>query len=156
MNARNPRSTGRARIGHSLGSEAAMGEELVIWEGGPSHAKDLAFHAACLLGAFLLFPIALLVWRVLETRAQHYVVTTERIRVVGGVLDPRLVELPLAQIGDARVEQGALLRLFGVADLAISPTDADAAPLVLQAIPRARLVHDNVRACIAKERSERQ
>ena len=44
-----------------------MDAERALWSGHPSHRKDLGYHLACLLFAWLVFPLFLSLARYLQT-----------------------------------------------------------------------------------------
>ena len=64
-----------------------MLDEKTLWEGHPSHVKDLVFHAVCWT---VIIGIPFSIWRYLETRFCRYEVTSERIHLTRGVLSRRM------------------------------------------------------------------
>ena len=60
-------------------------EEVIIWEGRPSHVKDLGYHLLCLVLAPLIVPLALMLRRYLDTRYHRYGITNERLRISKGI-----------------------------------------------------------------------
>jgi uncharacterized membrane protein YdbT with pleckstrin-like domain len=129
--------------------------ETMIWEGHPSHVKDLGFHLLCLLFAPLVVPLFLMLWRCLETRFQQYEVSSERIRITTGVLSRRMEEIELYRVKDTAIDQPFFLRLFKLANVVIQTSDASTPQLVIPAIGDARELHENLRGCVEKMRRKR-
>ena len=133
-----------------------MEEESTLWEGGPAVAKDVPFYAACFMLSFLVVPLMVAAWRFLETRAERYEVTTERIRVRRGVLNRRLEELELYRVRDTAIDQPLLLRVFGLGNIELISADASTPNLVLNAISGADLLREQIRDRIEKLRREKK
>jgi uncharacterized membrane protein YdbT with pleckstrin-like domain len=130
-------------------------EERPLWEGHPSHLKDLGFHLVCLALAPLIVPLALMLWRYLDTRCERYEVSSERIRVTRGILSKRMDELELYRVKDTTLVQPFFLRIFGLAHLVIDTSDASTPRLVVPAIPQARMLRENLRGCVEKMRAKK-
>jgi uncharacterized membrane protein YdbT with pleckstrin-like domain len=128
-------------------------DERTLWEGHPSHLKDLGFHLVA-WALFVGIPFSL--WRYLETRFCRYEVTSERIRVTRGVLSRRMDELELYRVKDTTIDQPFFLRLFGLAHLIVQTSDASDARVVLQAIPEAGELRESLRGCVEKLRDRKR
>lgn len=129
-------------------------EERSIWEGHPSHIKDLGFHIAVFVFTIGVgFPF--MIWRWLETRCRRYDVSSERIQLTRGVLSKRIDELELYRVKDTSIDQPIFLRLFGLANLVIKTSDKSTPTLTLEAIPEASVLRENLRGCIEKLRAEK-
>jgi uncharacterized membrane protein YdbT with pleckstrin-like domain len=133
-----------------------METEETRWQGGPSLVKDVPYLVLCLLFAPLVVPLALLVWRVLETRAQRYELTSERVRTASGVLSQRFEELELYRVKDIALAKPFWLRLFGLGDLEITSSDASTPRVVLRAIEEPELVRDQLRGLVEKVRAAKR
>lgn len=132
-----------------------MESETIIWQGRPSPAKDVPYGVVCVLLGFLVVPLLMLAWRLLETRTQRYEVTTQRIRVVRGVLNQRFEELELYRVKDASIAKPLLLRMLGFGNLEIASADVSTPRLVLEAIGDPERVREELRAQIEKSRTAR-
>jgi len=130
-------------------------EETTIWEGHPSHVKDLGFHLVCVLLSPLIIPLAMMLWRYLDTRFQQYEVSTERVRITSGILSKRMDEMELYRVKDTSIDQPFFLRLFKLANLVIKTSDASTPRIVIPAIPEARVLRENLRGCVEKMRSKK-
>jgi uncharacterized membrane protein YdbT with pleckstrin-like domain len=130
-------------------------EERILWEGHPSHLKDLGFHLVCLALAPLIVPLGLMLWRYLDTRFERYEISTERIRVTRGILSKRMDELELYRVKDTSLVQPFFLRIFRLANLVIDTSDASTPRIVLPAIPEARVLRENLRGCVEKMRARK-
>jgi uncharacterized membrane protein YdbT with pleckstrin-like domain len=130
-----------------------MQEERTLWEGHPSHVKDLGFHLVCWS---LVIGIPFSIWRYLETRFCRYEVTSERIRVTTGVLSRRMDEIELYRVKDTTIDQPFFLRLFGLANLVVTTSDASTPTVVLKAIPDATSLRENLRGSVEKLRDRKR
>jgi len=141
---------------------AAPEEEL--WRGRPSQILNLKlyfFWAILLLGVFSATLIRVDLWpylagltllalvqitaRNLRFRAIHYVVTTQRVRVVSGLLSKNIQEIELFRVKDTMVHQGFFQRLWGLGTITVLSGDAHNPRLVLYGIPRAIELRERLR-----------
>jgi uncharacterized membrane protein YdbT with pleckstrin-like domain len=129
--------------------------ETTIWEGHPSHVKDLGLHLLCLLFAPMILPLFLMLWRYLETRFHQYLITSERIRLTTGVLSRRMEEVELYRVKDTAIEQPFFLRIFKLANVVVETSDASTPRLVIPAIAGASELRENLRGCVEKMRRKR-
>lgn len=132
-----------------------MDDEQTIWEGRPSHWKDLGFHLVCLAFSFLIFPLAMSAWRFLTTNFSRFEITSERIRITTGVLSKRLDEMELYRVKDSTLEQPFLLRLVGLGNVFIKTSDPTTPRIEIRAILDARQVRENLRGCVEKMRDKK-
>ena len=95
-------------------------DELIIWEGRPSHVKDLGYYSLCLLLAPLIVPLALMLWRYLDTHFHQYGITSERLRVSKGILSKRTKEMELYRVKETSLDQPLFLRLFRLANVVVT------------------------------------
>ena len=132
-----------------------MDNETTIWAGHPSHWKDLGFHLVCVILSPLIVPLGFMLRRFLETRFQVYEITSERIRLTQGILSKRMDELELYRVKDTSIDQPLFLRLFRLANLVITSSDATTPELVIPAIWDAHPIRENLRGCIEKIRDRK-
>ncbi len=130
-------------------------EEVTLWEGHPSHVKDLGLYALCVLTVWLVVPLFVMLARYLKTRFQWYEVTSERIRLTQGVFSKRMDEIELYRVKDTSIEQPFLLRLFGRSNLIIKTSDASTGNFVIPAIPNAHELRESLRGCVEKTRERK-
>jgi len=134
-----------------------VSEEAPLWQGSPSHLKDLGLHLVCLAlapltgGLSLLFGFA----RYLQTRCTRYEVTSERIRVSSGVFSKTMEETELYRVKDTTVDQPFALRIFALANLVVRASDSSHPRLVLHAIPEASDLREELRGCVEELRREK-
>jgi uncharacterized membrane protein YdbT with pleckstrin-like domain len=130
-------------------------EETTLWEGHPSHVKDLGFHLICLMLSWLILPVGLMLWRYLDTRCRRYEVTSERLRITRGILSRRMDELELYRVKDTSIDQPFFLRLFKLANLVVKTSDASTPRITLMAIPEVNVLRENLRGCVEKMRKKK-
>lgn len=130
--------------------------ELVIWEGHPSHVKDLGFHCLCLIFSPLVVPLLLMLWRFLDTHFHQYGITSERLRVSKGILTKRMREMELYRVRETSIHQPFFLRLFRLANVVITITDPSKQAIVIRAVPGALDLRETLRDCIENMRDRKQ
>jgi len=131
-------------------------EELVIWEGRPSHVKDLGYHALCLALSPLLVPIALMLRRCLDTHFHQYGITSERLRVTKGILSKRIKEMELYRVKETSIHQPFFLRLFRLANVVVTTGDPKKPEIVIRAVPDAAALRESLRQCIETMRDRKR
>ena len=131
-------------------------EELTIWEGRPSHVKDLGYYSLCLILAPLIVPLALMLWRYLDTRFHQYGITNERLRVSKGVLSKRTKETELYRVTETSLDQPLFLRLFRRANVVVRVAGSAKSEIVIRAIPRASAVREDLRRCVETMRDKKR
>jgi uncharacterized membrane protein YdbT with pleckstrin-like domain len=94
------------------------------------------------LGLLALLQIVL---RNLRLRSTFYVLTTQRVRVVSGLLNKDIQEIELFRVKDTSVYQRFFQRLFGLGTITIVSGDANQPRLVLRGIPRALELRERLR-----------
>ena len=130
-------------------------EETTIWEGHPSHVRDLGFHLLCLLLSPLVIPLGMMLWRYLDTKYLRYEITTERLRITRGILSKRMDEMELYRVKDSSIEQPFFLRIFKLSNLVIRTSDVSTPQITLKAIENARVTRENLRGCVEKMRAKK-
>lgn len=130
-------------------------EETTIWEGHPSHIKDLGFHIVCGLLCWLVVPLGMMLWRYLGTKCHRYEISSERIRRTTGILSKRMEEMELYRVKDTSIDQPFFLRLFGLSNLVIKTSDSSTPEIIIRAIPDAKGLRENLRGCIEKMREKK-
>jgi membrane protein YdbS with pleckstrin-like domain len=142
----------------------AGGAEEILWRGHPSQAlllKLYFFWAIVLFSLFfatlvrhdlwpilavlLFLAVAQVIWRNLRLRAVQYVVTTQRVRIVSGLLSKDIQEIELFRVKDTLVYQWFIQRLFGLGTITIISGDAHSPRLVLRGVPHAVELRERLR-----------
>lgn len=131
-------------------------DEVTIWEGRPSHVKDLGFHVLCLVLAPLVVPLALMLRRYLDTRFHRYGITSERLRVSKGIFSKRTKETELYRVKETSLDEPFFLRLFRLANVVITVADAAKPEIVIRAIPQAGDLRENLRQCVETMRDKKR
>jgi len=133
-------------------------QERVIWTAHPSQVTNFGLYAGCIvaigaiigaftvlqkpvhpyvkicLGVLLVLAVLTFVIRWMVTKARTYEVTTERIKIIDGILNRRTEELELYRVRDYKLTEPFWLRLFGRGDIIVSSTDNSNPTVVLHAI----------------------
>lgn len=108
---------------------AAPAEETMLWEGTP--------HG-------LFNPI--------ETHAIRWVLTTERLRVVRGILNRSTEEVELTRVRDVSFEQSLAQRALGIGTVTVVGTDATAPTVVMHDVEEPEQVKELVRQAVRDQR----
>jgi uncharacterized membrane protein YdbT with pleckstrin-like domain len=157
-----------------------MEEEKAVWEGNPSQLLNFHIYLLCLVvAAALLFvafqfrenlgptgayavagaaaiPLIFAFIKWLQIRFRRYELTTERLRLRRGILSRNTDELELYRIKDYVLHEPFFLRVFGKGNIALTTTD-DANPnVVLQAVPRAESLRDEIRKYVEIRREAKR
>lgn len=108
---------------------AAPAAETILWEGVP--------HG-------LLNPI--------ETHAIRWVVTSQRLRVVRGILSRSTEEVELTRVRDVSYEQSLAQRALGIGTVTVVGTDATTPMVVLHDIEEPEAVKELIRQAVQEQR----
>jgi membrane protein YdbS with pleckstrin-like domain len=103
--------------------------EVVLWEGTP--------HG-------LLNPI--------ESHAIRWIVTSQRLRVVRGILSRSTDEVELTRVRDVSVEQSLAQRALGIGTVTVVGTDATTPMVVLHDIEEPEAVKEVIRQAVQEQR----
>jgi membrane protein YdbS with pleckstrin-like domain len=157
-------STSAASSANAAPAPSPPGAEEELWRGRPSPILNLKlyiFWTIFLLGVLFavlvrakLWPVLVvlallalvqIILRNLRLRSILYVVTTQRVRVVSGLLNKNIQEIELFRVKDTSVHQWFFQRLFGLGTITIVSGDAQNPRLVLHGIPRAMELRERLR-----------
>ena len=136
--------------------------ESIVWKGGPSQVLNIpAFLASALvamvfivvgsavhiysimLGA--LIPASWAGWKWLVVRCHRFEITTERLRIVQGVLNRNVDKLELYRVKDSRILQPLWFRVFGLGHVVLETSDRSHPKATLNAIKDPRQVGEILR-----------
>lgn len=84
----------------------------------------------------------------------HYTITSERLRIVEGVLGKEREDIELIRIQDIDIRQAFRERLLNLGDILITGHDATRPKTVLNNIPDPEAVHELLRKAILKARKK--
>jgi uncharacterized membrane protein YdbT with pleckstrin-like domain len=122
-----------------------MNEEQIVWKGASSQSLYLGTYTLCVLFCVLIVPIFYGLWKWFLLRSRQYEVTTERIRVRSGIFSKRTEELELYRVKDYALVEPFWLRLFKAGNIQLTTHDETAPLLVLEAVPNAGALRDEIR-----------
>ena len=112
-----------------MSAPAEPAAETLLWEGTP--------HG-------LLNPI--------ETHAIRWVLTSERLRVVRGLLNRSTEEVELTRVRDVAFEQSLAQRALGIGTVSVVGTDATAPEVVLHDVEEPEQVKELIRQAVRDQR----
>ena len=144
-----------------------LGEE-ELWRGHPSQILNLQTYimwtgvllialafglyldetqwwAIAIFGAFVVLALFQCTWAFFRVEAIEYVVTTQRVRKIHGILSKDIQEIELFRVKDTMANQSLFLRLFGLGTITIISGDERHPQLVLSAIPNAIQLRERLR-----------
>ena len=107
-------------------------------------------HGWTLLGVLLTTLIALR--RVLRIKSIRYHLTSQRLKIISGLLSRKIVEIELFRIRDLSVEQGFIHRLLSIGTVRAASSDQDAEDVLLAGIKDAVKVKDILRNFVMESR----
>ncbi len=131
-------------------------DELVIWEGRPSHFKDLGFNSLCLLLSPLAIPLGFMLWRWLDTHFHQYGITSERLRVSKGIFSKRMHETELYRVQETSIDQPFVLRLCRRANVVVTISGQSRQAIVIRAVPDALALREKLRECVETMRDRKK
>lgn len=134
-----------ASAASAASSGALAGAERVIWTGRSSQWTNLPVFVLCGLLAFLVVPLLVAAWVILQTRMASYTLTTERLRTERGVLSKTRDELELYRVRDMEATQSFWQRIVGIGTIRLVTSDRSHPEMVLPGIRAHRSAMDLIR-----------
>jgi hypothetical protein len=140
---------------------APITKDPIIWSSHPSHIINLKPHAITLLSIIITPPLASAVvellqwnpqthlllitpwilppllhslWKIIEIRCHHYILTTERLRHTFGVLNKHTEEIELYRVRDTQLHEPFLLRLVNAGNIIIISHDPSSPRFTINAV----------------------
>ena len=111
-------------------------------------------HWTISLGAI---PCVLLAgWKWLVVRCRRFEITTERLKLIQGVLNQDIDEIELYRVKDTRVLRPLWLRLFGLGNVVLETSDRTHPNAVLTAIKDAMEVREELRKHVENLREQKR
>lgn len=120
-------------------------EEALVWSGSRGQVANAGRYLMCLVGFWLLIPVAIAGWTWLANRMHRYELTTQRLRERSGVLNLRSDEVELYRVKDVTVNQPFVSRLVGRGNVVLQTSDRTTPRVELVGISRSREVGDLIR-----------
>jgi len=118
-----------AQAPHAPSAPVTPAAETILWEGTP--------HG-------LLNPI--------ESHAIRWVLTTQRLRVVRGILSRSTEEVELTRVRDVSYEQGLAQRALGIGTITVVGTDATSPVVVIHDVEDPEAVKELIRQAVQEQR----
>ncbi len=119
-----------------------------LWASAPS---ELRGREAIVVGAavvLLIVPIFVAIRGYLRIKCTRYVVTTERVRITRGIFSKRTADTELYRVDDHLLVEPFLLRLVSRGSVVLTTSDRSTPRVVLEAVPGARPLMDQLRKYI--------
>lgn len=131
-------------------------EENKIWEGNPSQWSNFGTLFICALTFWLVIPIFIAIWKILDVKFWKFEITDQRIIVEKGILSKTTNELELYRVKDLKLEQPFLLRLVGLSNLLLVTSDKTHSLKKIPAIPNGKDIREELRISVEKRRDEKR
>jgi membrane protein YdbS with pleckstrin-like domain len=111
-----------------------------------SDVASPAFWISIILGVVTLIALVNVAIAYFHLRGVHYVVSTQRVRIVSGLFSKEIQEIELFRVKDTMTHQSFFLRLFGLGTITILSGDEKQPRLVLSGVPQAVELREKIRA----------
>jgi uncharacterized membrane protein YdbT with pleckstrin-like domain len=95
-------------------------------------------------------------WKWLVVRCRRFEITTERLKLIQGVLNQDIDEIELYRVKDTRVLRPLWLRLFGLGNVVLETSDRTHPNSVLPAIKDAMEVRETLREHVENLREQKR
>jgi membrane protein YdbS with pleckstrin-like domain len=118
---------------------------LVVTLGASFLFADNAMWALAIFGIVALVALGQSAWAYFHLRTVEYIITTQRVRVISGLLSKDVQEIELFRVKDTSARQSFLLRLFGLGTITVLSGDEGHPRLVLDGVPRALEMRERLR-----------
>jgi len=131
--------------------------EQAVWSGRPSQVTNIQTFILCGLFCWLVIPVFVAAWSWLAIQCIRYELTTQRFRVMYGVLSRRTNELELYRVKDTSLSQSLFQRVFGLASIHMVTSDATSRFVTIHSIsaPQAKQLREQIRT-ITEELRDRK
>lgn len=131
-------------------------EEKIIWKGNPSQWSNFGILLFCGLTFWLVIPIFIAIWKILDVKFWKFEITDQRIIVERGILSKTTNELELYRVKDLKLEQPFLLRLVGLSNMLLVTSDKTHSLKKIPAIPDGKNLREELRISVEKRRDEKR
>lgn len=159
-------------------------KESEVWSGSPSHIINLKYHLITLgslilipplwgaafqllqwsenttlylicISPWILTPLLYSLWKIIEIRCHHYILTTERLRHITGVFNKHTEEIELYRVRDTELSEPFLLRLVNAGNVIILSSDSSSPRFTIKAIKQAHHFRELLRAQVENCRQQK-
>ena len=130
--------------------------EQTLWKGSSSQFAHFGTYLLCGLFCWLIVPLIIGIVKWIQLRCRVYEITTERIKATRGVFSRQTEEIELYRLRDYTLVEPFWLRLFGLGNIVISTGDQSAPSLVIEAIPEAGHLRDEIRKHVEIRRDRKR
>jgi membrane protein YdbS with pleckstrin-like domain len=138
-------------------------EETILWQGARSQITNLGTYALALLllaaavvGGFLGFfmPLAWILvaaavlwiaWIWISTKAEHFTLTTERLRIKKGVFNQTFDEVELYRVKDISLTRSALQRLLSLGTVVMQTSDRGQENIFIESVRQSEELREHLR-----------
>jgi uncharacterized membrane protein YdbT with pleckstrin-like domain len=103
-----------------------------------------------------LIPLLVFMFKWIALNFLTYEITTERVKVIKGILGKRTDELELYRVKDTSLIEPFIYRMFGVGNISIVTNDVSTPALELRAIKNAKDVREKLRDSIEECRTRKR
>lgn len=97
--------------------------ETLVWKGTPSQLTNLKTFVLCGAFCWLIVPIFVAIWRILQTRSTVYELTNERLKTHAGVIAKHTEEIELHRVRDSAFTQSVFDRIVGLGTIRLNTND---------------------------------
>lgn len=117
-----------------IATPTSLGPEETIWKGNPSHWTNFGVYLLCGLFCWLVIPLVILIYKILQLRSHKYELTTQRFRESKGVFTRHRDDLELYRVKDITLEEPFLLRMFGLGNIVLDTSDKTTPVVTIKAV----------------------
>ncbi|MCM8540118.1 MAG: PH domain-containing protein [Lentisphaeraceae bacterium] len=102
-----------------------------------------------------LLPILVCVWKYLQVKCMKFELTSERLKVIDGVLNRSTEEIELYRIKDTSFEEPFYFRIFGLGNIKIYTSDRSLPELNITALPKGKEFREKLRDLVEDIRAKK-
>jgi membrane protein YdbS with pleckstrin-like domain len=142
--------------------------ETQVWTASPSQWVGFGAYFWCVLLAVvigvasvglhryfwfgLLLPVLIGFAKFFRIKSTRYVLTSQRLKIISGIVDRKEVEIELFRLRDLSLEQSFLQRMVNVGTVEAASSDKDAPGIRLKWVNKPEVVKDQLRTYIMQAR----
>jgi uncharacterized membrane protein YdbT with pleckstrin-like domain len=135
-------------------------EEMTLWQGSRSQVTNwgiytiaLLMMAGAIVGGFffplawgaVVVPLAWIAWVWLQTRAECFTLTTERLRLKKGVLNQVFDEVELYRVKDVTLTRSLVQRMFGLGTVIMQTSDQGQETVCIDSVRNSEELREQLR-----------
>lgn len=104
----------------------------------------------------LVIPAIWMLWKYLTVRCQRYELTTERLKIVTGVINQHIDEVELYRVKDVLMVRPWWMRITGLATLQLETSDRSLPQLVVPAVKGGAELREQLRKQVELQRDRKR